>query len=315
MSGDHYSTPVVVEAAQAGELEAAFQLVFQQHDTSERDVRITNALKLVRQRELDPAGVIVARSQNGLAGAMVCMRVPGSGGLVWPPQVAAAHNQEPIEDQLIDRALSWLRHGGGKLAQALLIPGESALAVPLKRNGFVHVTNLWYMRHQLNLPTAVLFEELNLVYQTYSQCGRAQFHETLLRSYEETRDCPEVNGVRTIEEIIEGHQAQGKYDPNRWWLALDVDRPIGVLLLTRAEEGSSWDISYLGIVPEARRRGFGRELTVKALQQARAAQAEQLTLSVDVRNRSAWNLYRGLGFEAFEQREVYLAIWNRTARH
>ncbi|MFZ8477881.1 GNAT family N-acetyltransferase, partial [Staphylococcus aureus] len=74
-----------------------------------------------------------------------------------------------------------------------------------------------------------------------------------------------------------------------------------------------WDVSYVGIVPEARRRGFGRELMRKALIEARVAEATQLTLSVDVRNRPAWELYRRLGFEAFEQREVYLAIWKAEA--
>jgi len=32
-------------------------------------------------------------------------------------------------------------------------------------------------------------------------------------------------------------------------------------------------------------------------------------LSVDVRNRRAWELYKDLGFEAHDRREVYLALW------
>jgi ribosomal protein S18 acetylase RimI-like enzyme len=47
----------------------------------------------------------------------------------------------------------------------------------------------------------------------------------------------------------------------------------------------------------------------KAILEARVAEAPQLTLSVDVRNRPAWELYRRLGFEPFEQREVFLAVW------
>ena len=33
-----------------------------------------------------------------------------------------------------------------------------------------------------------------------------------------------------------------------------------------------------------------------------------MTLSVDVRNQAAWNLYRSAGFEAYDQRAVYLSI-------
>ncbi len=32
-------------------------------------------------------------------------------------------------------------------------------------------------------------------------------------------------------------------------------------------------------------------------------------LSVDARNRPAWELYHGLGFELFDRREVFLAVW------
>ena len=42
---------------------------------------------------------------------------------------------------------------------------------------------------------------------------------------------------------------------------------------------------------------------------ARAADASGVTLSVDGRNEPAQFLYRKLGFEVFDRREVYLAIW------
>jgi ribosomal protein S18 acetylase RimI-like enzyme len=37
-----------------------------------------------------------------------------------------------------------------------------------------------------------------------------------------------------------------------------------------------------------------------------------MTLSVDRRNRPAWNLYTALGFELFDEREVLLALWTRS---
>ena len=75
-----------------------------------------------------------------------------------------------------------------------------------------------------------------LAYEGYSTCDRALFERTLLRSYDGTRDCPEVNGVRTIAEIIAGHRAQGKHDPDRWWLAFAEDQPVGVLLVAQVPE-------------------------------------------------------------------------------
>jgi len=92
------------------------------------------------------------------------------------------------------------------------------------------------------------------------------------------------------------------------WLAVEGERPVGVLLATESPEWESWEIAYIGVVPEARGRGFGRELMVRALAEARAAEISHLTLSVDARNAPAIGLYRVLGFERRDTREVYLAV-------
>jgi ribosomal protein S18 acetylase RimI-like enzyme len=117
-----------------------------------------------------------------------------------------------------------------------------------------------------------------------------------------------------LQEVVEGHQAQGTHDPEHWWLAWQAGHAVGVLLVAEMSEWQGWDISYVGVIPEARGRGIGRALTLKALHEARAAGATQVTLAVDTRNRPAWNLYLDVGFEPFDRREVYLAIWNNQRR-
>jgi ribosomal protein S18 acetylase RimI-like enzyme len=65
----------------------------------------------------------------------------------------------------------------------------------------------------------------------------------------------------------------------------------------------------MGLVPEARRSGFGREILLHALCEARSAGASQVTLSVDDRNYPAHSLYRQVGFELFDRRAVLLLVW------
>jgi ribosomal protein S18 acetylase RimI-like enzyme len=296
------------EPVRPDELRPALRLLFQHVPPAEREGRVQNALHLVHEGELDPAGVWVVRSSRALLGALVCLPVPGASGLVWPPQAVAHGQREAIQDCLLHQARAWLRQRGAKLVQTLLSAQEIGLASSLERNGFRHITSLWYFRHDLGFEVDLLEEHRRLIYQDYTHCDRAVFQQTLLQTYFETQDCPEVNGVRHPNEVLEGHQAQGTFDPRRWWLALEDDRPVGVLLLTEIKEWQGWDVSYVGVVAAARRRGVGRELTRKALQDARAAGAMQLTLAVDARNQPAWHLYRGLGFEQFDQREVFLAI-------
>ena len=298
-----------VEVASPAEWASAFGIIFQYLEPPERAARVENALRLVQRGQLPPTALWVAHASGELVGAVVCLPVPGASALVWPPQAIEGTRRTEIEDLLLASTVPWLQRHGAKLAQTLLAPEEIRLSGPLERNGFRRITRLWYMRHDLDLPQRWLAENRSLNLQSYDRCDRKLFRQSLLGSYEGTLDCPEVNGVRTLDEILEGHKAQGVHDPERWWLAMESGQPAGVLLLTAIPEWQGWDLSYLGVVPAARRRGVGRELARKALRDAHAAGARQVTLSVDERNRPAWELYRSLGFVMCEQREVYLAIW------
>jgi mycothiol synthase len=297
------SEPFTVDAARPDELAPAFRLIFRHVRDESRESRVHNALELLRLGALDPAGVKVARQGRAVIGAVICAPVPGAGGVVWPAQAEHAD----VEERLMREALAWLRSRGARLAQALLADHERALGAGLVRSGFQHVTDLWYMRLHLD-SSRPMPESSALTYHTYTDDAADIFHETLLRTYEETRDCPEVNGVRGIADIIAGHRSQGAHDPDLWWLVRQNDRPVGVVLLTPMPEWDGWDLIYLGVVKEARGRGIGRELTARAIAVARAAKTRQLTLSVDVRNQPAWNLYRAAGFETYDQRAVYLSI-------
>ena len=127
-----------------------------------------------------------------------------------------------------------------------------------------------------------------------------------MRTYEGTLDCPELNGRRTIEEIIAGHEHQGRFRPELWWLVQEGGRPVGVVLLTELPGPEGWELSYVGVVPEARRRGIGQTLSQWALHEAKQAGMPQLKVAVDTRNHPARQLYEKMGFVHHDQREVLL---------
>ncbi len=119
-------------------------------------------------------------------------------------------------------------------------------------------------------------------------------------------DCPELNAL--AEHLhIPGPRAWAGEDPGWWWLAREGAEPVGVVLLAKLPSSGGWQVSYMGLVPEARRQGHGRELILHALHQARAARATHAVLDVDVRNFPAWHLYRRLGFKAVGAKELFLA--------
>jgi ribosomal protein S18 acetylase RimI-like enzyme len=84
---------------------------------------------------------------------------------------------------------------------------------------------------------------------------------------------------------------------------------VAVVLLSPGEEGT-WEVSYLGLIPEARGRGLGRASLSHALNQSRP-HANRLELAVDIRNAPAEALYRRSGFSPFARRAVHVAILDR----
>ena len=319
-------TGVTICSAEPDELTAALRLAFGHLSAETRLARVAGGLELIEAGEMDPAGVLVARSGGRVIGAMVAAPVPGAGAAIWPPQVERGVS-EAVAGELVRRTSDWLRSKGVKLAQALLAPEDAALAEPLVRGGFRRATALWYLRHDLELPAAVLGEPERLTYTTFAAAGPAAFEPVLARTYEGTQDCPEISDARTASEALAGHMSSG-FDPRRWWLArLPVpslalqacpDKPeapakvgeaVGLVLVNPDADEDGWEIAYVGVVPEQRRRGFGRELVLKALLEAKAAGQPAVTLAVDARNAPARELYRRLGFKSTESREVLLAVW------
>jgi ribosomal protein S18 acetylase RimI-like enzyme len=305
---------LTIEPASPDHLVPALRLVFQYLAEDERAARVANALTLMCQNALDPRGVLTACRRSRLVGALVCQRLAGASGLLWPPQVSTGAEREEVEDALVQSACAWIRAGGARLAQAIVRPEETPLAKPFERNGFVHVTGLWYLRRPVDEDLDDrLFPETaagqSVTFRNFPQCDRVLFQQTLMRTYEGTLDCPELNGVRGPEDILAGHMDQGKHDSTLWWLAFQESRPVGVLLVTSMPEWDALDISYLGVVPEARGRGLGHIMAARSLSEAQTRGVKQVTLAVDRRNRPAWNIYREIGFEPHEEREVYLRIW------
>src|SRR5581483_3422640 len=104
--------------------------------------RVASALRMIDAGELAPDGLLVLRDRTGILGAGVVTVVPGGSGIVWPPRALDGSRREAWEDLLALHQLDWLRQRGALLAQSLLPPNEVALAAPLLRAGYQHITSL-----------------------------------------------------------------------------------------------------------------------------------------------------------------------------
>lgn len=299
-----------MDAARPEERAAAFELAFRRWPERERPLRVVNALALAASGEIDPQGILIERCGERIVGVQVAAPLPGSSGLLWLPEIADDAPDE-LASELARAGLAWLRGRGMKVAQAILGEADLPLAGPLFAAGMKHVGRLRYSRHDLAaLPDLPMLPQLDL--RSLRDLAPEQFARILQRTYEGTRDFPELNDVRTIDEIVEGHRRAGVFRPEHWLSATWDGSPAGVVILTEVP-GGAWDLSYLGVAPEYRRRGVGVRLAHAALRIAQTAGCLELWVGADERNAAALQLYRSLGFEEGPAREVLLMFFGENA--
>lgn len=259
---------------------------------------------------IDPNGFFVAKDERGaIVGAALVQVLPGAVGVIVPPRVTGDRDRFAVEDALASTACAWLRSQGVKVCQAFASEAERPAMSVLMRSGFQHVTQLSNMRREIDPRGDGLPSGDSLEGEFFSPQLRGTFSQLLLSTYEGTFDCPELNGLRTAEEVFDGYTPEFGRVAGPWFLVKEAGQPIGVVMLDRSGDPDEWEVSYLGLVPNARGRGWGGKLVRFALDQAAIGSARALALSVDMRNIPAIRSYRRNGFFEYDRQDVYLAIW------
>jgi ribosomal protein S18 acetylase RimI-like enzyme len=135
----------------------------------------------------------------------------------------------------------------------------------------------------------------------------------LQATYHDSLDMPELESIRSLDDVLASHRAGGRFVAERWQVGRVGGEPetTAVLLLSEIADRGAWEVAYLGLSPPARGRGLGRAVLAHALEMAAAANVPRLELAVDVRNHPATRLYRLAGFTPFDQRAVHLASLTR----
>jgi ribosomal protein S18 acetylase RimI-like enzyme len=301
--------PWLIRPAQPDEWSAALALLLGADLPREQlPAAVAIVVQHLQRGTLDPAAFFIATDGRKILGAILGQHLPGAQALLFdvPHTVAGHPSAEPIKDALLHTLLDWLRARQVKLVQCLLTLSETVRATSLLRCGFHYVTELHYQRHFLeDLPPA---SWPGLAFQLYEPSQQQRLADLITATYVETLDCPELNGVRSMEEVIEGHERTQPGQPPLWWIEQEKAQDVGVLLLQPVTAENVWDVVYMGVLPEVRRRGLGRRIMHFALHQAKEAEIQALQLCVDARNLPAVRLYNHLGFVPWEVKALFLAI-------
>jgi ribosomal protein S18 acetylase RimI-like enzyme len=241
-------------------------------------------------------------------GLVVALRLKGRTVLMLPAPLGL-NSPQPDETAAALRAcLAALEGMDFVYAQTIIPPEQVALGGVIESTGFTRLTELMYLERDARFPWLDA-PPAETEWVEYSEQTHARFCECITRTYEGTQDCPELVGLRTIEDTIASHKAAGPFNPALWNLLLTKSEPAGVLLC--ANHARTFEIVYTGLIPERRGLGLGQMLMRRAVAQARWHGIRNLTVAVDERNRPAIRLYEKNHFEPIARRVVHLLCTTR----
>ena len=305
-------------------LREALEVLYHRVPEALRYRLVMEVLEETRRGELDLSGLwIVGKPAGRIVGTLLTQHLAGRAAAVWAPEVRATWFRAGLAASLVRVALGDLKARDFQLAQAVL--DESATkqaAQDLTRGGMPRVTELLYLERETVIPLPADEAKSARRNHTGSHSPRcvfnwrafepgleSEFRSVMRATYRGSLDMPELEGTRSLDDVITGYRAAGRFKPERWRLGNVPGNPeaAAVLLLAQAPGRDAWEVVYLGLTPEARGQGLGYAVLQHALDLAQG-QASRLELAVDCRNKPATRLYHSAGFTIRDRRAVHLAI-------
>ena len=189
-----------------------------------------------------------------------------------------------------------------QLIQSLVDPANEPMQEDYLSCGFRTMAELVYLHALIREPRPFPTLPDNLYWVKYNEQSHSLFEQAIINSYENSLDCPALNGVRSMKDIIDGHKACGEFNPDHWMLLCEktesTPQVLGILLLTSSGTPSDvMELVYLGLAPAARGRKLGDLCMQQALATATASHHKLLSLAVDAKNIPALRLYYRAGMK------------------
>src|ERR1051326_5794512 len=294
--GTRDQQPVSWRRAEKDETQSALRLILGTAWELASDEQVLDFLRFAMYRGIDLADLWIAERHGRILWAILPVVSAGRTMLMFSPPHVAPTVQQSVAPILIERVLGHFSGHEIQLAQVLADPGDESVIALYSSVGFTRLADLLYLGRDLRRVEEPPIAP-GLHWENYGPARHQLFTETIVRTYEGSLDCPSLNGMRDIQDVMAGHKAVGQFDPKLWVVMCEGDRPLGVSLLNRSPHSEQVELVYFGLVPEARGHGLADVLMRHALCASLQANCKQITLAVDSDNAPAVKLYRRHGLK------------------
>jgi ribosomal protein S18 acetylase RimI-like enzyme len=301
--------PLEWRPARADEIQAGLALILSSGATPANQDHVLDFLQFASSRGIDVNALWVIASAGRPIWAILPILNPGRTALLLAP----SNRPDGVDvAPIIEEVCEDLSRRDIYLAQCLVDPPDASGRALLAALGFREMAELLYL--QVALPRSISAPELpeSFWWQTYSPQTHGLFERAIMESYQQSLDCPLLNGLREIGDVIAGHQASGEFNPRFWFVLSERDMPRGVVLLNRVPRTDTAELVYLGLTPSARQRGLGDLMMRQALWAAREMNLSRLTLAVDSNNAPALRLYYRHGMQRIGSKVAMMRDLRRT---
>jgi mycothiol synthase len=254
-------------------------------------------MKYTAQRGINLADIWISESDGKVVWAALPVISPGRTVLFFGTSAALVGTDPAPMELGLEAICEHFSDGELQMVQVLLDPADQATIEIYGRHRFTRIAELLYLQRNVRrtpppMPLPIEFQQLNYSVKTHDG-----FAVAVLASYQQSLDCPALNGMRSIEDILAGHKGAGLFDPADWFLLQRNGTPIAVLLMSQTHQADGMELVYLGISPKARGMGLGNYLMQLALSRVYDRKLHKLTLAVDSLNEPALKLYYRHGME------------------
>jgi mycothiol synthase len=305
--GDVSNSTLVCRLVQKGEIEAALRLILATSGGLGADAQVLDFLSFCVERKIDTNAIWIALAGDQIVWSMLPVVSPGRTMLIFSPSIVFPQIPSDAIGRLSDELCRHHAKRGVQLAQMLLDPADRPAIDAYCSNGFEELAELVYLQRSIRTRGGEIPGlPVDLSIKSYTHDTHHDFANVIHRSYEQSLDCPALNNMRDMNDVIAGHKAAGEFDPKLWWVLYERDQPLAVLLLSRIPQGATMELVYLGLAPTARGRGIGDLLMQHAFAVGAAEGLENLSLAVDSRNEPALRLYYRHGLRKIGSRTALL---------